>query len=905
VGTLTTVTPNGDSGTQISDSVYHYSDAFMAPLYSKVNDNNDSTYIIVGGGTNFGLAFSSFSIPAGQYVRQFVVRARISAHGYSVSPSVSAGVQPQIQTFPSGAQRTGPMWSVPSVTAVTYYDVSWNFDASMSGDGMFTQSMLDGFELRFVNNFYANNWDYVRLSNVVIDVYTQAYPTVTSISPSTTLRNTLNPLSTWIFNNPDGPFEFQYNFKLFTAAQVATIGFNPNTTLPAFYPGTQQVVTNGAGEASIQLPALDNSTAYVIYIQAFEGSGFTYGPAFVGNGVWYTQAFSTQVPVPMAPVLTTGSVAADPYGPKLQVSIKGQNNKMPKDFWYSQSPSSYGLTTNCTVGSVGTAGVALSPYSDYAIQINPTTTGTTSSFQWGLGGASTGFYFFNPCIPGNVYAFQVWVKALGTPVTNITLSIIWKNSSGVTQSTSTSGNLTGETNTGFNLFGFSATAPATAAYALCVINFLSPTNAQNHYVSAPCFRPYNDSANLLDEAVPYAGAGYVGNAAGMLESTGGDFGSYQSTNAVNNCTLTLADTTKAHIGTHSNKITRVASGFMEVQVGGAPPVGGWFVLDNRDVSYFFSVTAQLGTGQGPFSCYATCNFLDANANVLQTYQSSTAIVSGSAWTKFMIFDMVPPEGSVYASGKFAVVDVGAAGNTCFLDDIEFHHDDNTNAFQAGNTSTLDSLPGQVDNVFTLERSIDSGVTWLPVRSLYQQMGFGIDQITNTFDDYEVLPGQTVQYRAYATGYVLGQPLNSTYSVVSTLVVPAIPDTTLASRWWLRDPFDHTNNMTVDVTEGGFQLAYPEDQAEFNPLRRTRKVVVGGSIKGAEMTLTLDFISDIEYNNFKALRGRQRVLLLQRPWTSEQWYVRLGKTMTVEEQNTNPPRRFVKIEAVEVDVPSLV
>jgi hypothetical protein len=45
--------------------------------------------------------------------------------------------------------------------------------------------------------------------------------------------------------------------------------------------------------------------------------------------------------------------------------------------------------------------------------------------------------------------------------------------------------------------------------------------------------------------------------------------------------------------------------------------------------------------------------------------------------------------------------------------------------------------------------------------------------------------------------------------------------------------------------------------------------------------------------------------MQRSWSLEQWYVRLGNSVTVDEENTTPVRRSVKLEAVEVDVPAVV
>lgn len=121
-------------------------------------------------------------------------------------------------------------------------------------------------------------------------------------------------------------------------------------------------------------------------------------------------------------------------------------------------------------------------------------------------------------------------------------------------------------------------------------------------------------------------------------------------------------------------------------------------------------------------------------------------------------------------------------------------------------------------------------------------------------------------------------------------------------WWLKDPDDASANITIDVSNTTFQTEEDEEMAVFKPLGRIYPVVVSDVIHGQDGELEIEFTTANAYEAFRTLRNRQRTLLLQSGWLSQQWYIRLGKTLKTVNHNTNPIWRKIRIEYIEVDAP---
>lgn len=141
--------------------------------------------------------------------------------------------------------------------------------------------------------------------------------------------------------------------------------------------------------------------------------------------------------------------------------------------------------------------------------------------------------------------------------------------------------------------------------------------------------------------------------------------------------------------------------------------------------------------------------------------------------------------------------------------------------------------------------------------------------------------------------------------VSSLYSASSTTTTTPTGWFLKDPFFPALNMVAPIQTVSF--AKEIDQAVFSPLGRTRNVVIQDVQRGETISAQLVFTTQALYNQFEALRGALRTLLLQSDANGEQWYVRFGSARQTTLANTTArltnPFRTVSAEFIEVDEPA--
>jgi hypothetical protein len=123
-----------------------------------------------------------------------------------------------------------------------------------------------------------------------------------------------------------------------------------------------------------------------------------------------------------------------------------------------------------------------------------------------------------------------------------------------------------------------------------------------------------------------------------------------------------------------------------------------------------------------------------------------------------------------------------------------------------------------------------------------------------------------------------------------------------AEWWLKDPQDASRNITIDVTGDTFDTETTEERASYKPLGRRTPIIVADVVRGEEFSLHLEFTTRASLDAFEVLRESQRVLLLQRGFTNDQWYIRLGATRRLSMTSHDPPLWRVTMGADEVDVP---
>lgn len=198
--------------------------------------------------------------------------------------------------------------------------------------------------------------------------------------------------------------------------------------------------------------------------------------------------------------------------------------------------------------------------------------------------------------------------------------------------------------------------------------------------------------------------------------------------------------------------------------------------------------------------------------------------------------------------------------------------------------------------FVIEKSDDAGATWSYVRGASRILN-SPDGNTFTVYDYEAIPGVRRYYRARAVGTVSSLDIASANTNLQSTSVDS-------AYWWLKDPLDPTVNIQIEFDYEDPVFSTKEEQGVFEPVGRSGYVVVSGVIRKTRFSLTAVFTTDAAYAGFKAIREKQHVLLLQRGYTNEQWYVRMGQDVSVKELGHDSTYKRVTIPFIEVDAPPI-
>jgi hypothetical protein len=193
----------------------------------------------------------------------------------------------------------------------------------------------------------------------------------------------------------------------------------------------------------------------------------------------------------------------------------------------------------------------------------------------------------------------------------------------------------------------------------------------------------------------------------------------------------------------------------------------------------------------------------------------------------------------------------------------------------------------------VQRSVDNGATWSPVRSATYVDSTG-DADTFQVVDYEV--GNDVQalYRARATRILSDDPITGSW-------VQSAPSASWSSTvCWLKCPDDPALNMPIRL-KSMIQLDRPRRQGVFNVLGRNTPVVVSDVLSASEGTL--DILVDLDSDSPEELL-EQAVLLFHPPegWRYKSFYLAPGSVRAVRGSRIHEPQVRWLVPFVEVDTP---
>lgn len=205
------------------------------------------------------------------------------------------------------------------------------------------------------------------------------------------------------------------------------------------------------------------------------------------------------------------------------------------------------------------------------------------------------------------------------------------------------------------------------------------------------------------------------------------------------------------------------------------------------------------------------------------------------------------------------------------------------------------VAGPPATTFLVIEYLDAGQTvWQPVRGA-SRISNVPDGTTFTIYDYEGTPDVQRSYRAKA---ILAAPsdIASAYTATQNVTL-SFPD------WWIKDVVGvDTSNYKPEFSGPVFTRSENEEQAKFLPLGRKNAVILRGVIRGEELVLPFVCTTLAQWQAFQTVRALQRPILLQRGYTSEQWYVSLGPTREITEAGYDPNYKQFSITATVVDKP---
>jgi hypothetical protein len=103
-------------------------------------------------------------------------------------------------------------------------------------------------------------------------------------------------------------------------------------------------------------------------------------------------------------------------------------------------------------------------------------------------------------------------------------------------------------------------------------------------------------------------------------------------------------------------------------------------------------------------------------------------------------------------------------------------------------------------------------------------------------------------------------------------------------WWLRDPLTG-QSLPLSLSPGTFDTVHTDRQQLVPVLGRPDPVILSDAFGLPSISFQLVFVGDASYQAFENMRSTQHVLLLQGPYPTGQYYVRLGDT---KNDSTNLP-----------------
>lgn len=711
--TVATLRPNAIA----ADNANWTNQGGAASKNAALTDNSDATYIqgtVSDGGNDIGadlfyfddlstqssvirFDLGSIAVPSLAQIRSVTPRVRAAFANQTGSPNPRLTVREYLNGVVTGADTLSL-----SSTITTFTGAARTTNPSGS---VWSQSDIDALQLQFgvvwfseVGVADAGNW---RVYEAYADVYYNEAPVATPSAPTGTITNTLSPVVTWAYSDPENDVQERYRVKVFTNAIATAGGFNPETAATVWDSGE---VFGNQINATIGV-ALTQGASYYAYVKVADaGSNGRYGN-WLGIAFTIGASVGGVTPGPTAiPATPTLAISAfDSANNRMPLTTQPQDNQIPWDWSSFEVVGGFWTAdTGCNLSLV------TAQHLDGAQSLGMTSTVAGSSPE-GMGARTPTGTSGVPIVASKTYTALASFKA-ATTGRSCDVRIDWYTAAGVYISTSRGATISDVT-TGWTQASVTAAAPASSAYATIVVEVANQANTEVHYVDCVSLAPGSSTT--------WFPGGYVGGPNFLLTDDATFENGIGTWTPTSNCTIARTTLQKL-LGSSSVLYTATAA------------LTGWFTGGR------YAVTPGRRYGFIAFSLAATtlrqvtisASWLDASGTFISSVANSFAN-STSAWARVFTYGTAPAN-AAYVQ-LILTVNSPANGEQHYFDCVSLHE----------GMSDVWIAPGVTRQAISIEKSTDGGATWTVISRPVVTVDYY--QNSPTVYDYESLGA--VSYRA--------------------------------------------------------------------------------------------------------------------------------------------------------------
>lgn len=258
----------------------------------------------------------------------------------------------------------------------------------------------------------------MNVSEVYIDIAYQQLSAVSVTGPTGTVTTT-RPTITWTYSSPDSQPQLGWRVMVYTAAQVAALGFAPFTTAPLQDSGVQI----GEDQAwTLTADLVDGSySAYVQATATWSGAGSAFTTAIASTS-W--TRFVAPAPVPPPPVATLSTAVFDAVNNRVALTMV-PSGSLPVTTAFTVFASRDNGVTFVPIPSltlVAANGMTPVTFYDYVAPINVISQYRVMAYSQGSG-VYTAAAMFSAILSVTTTGSDWWLKDPANPLTNTLLPV--------------------------------------------------------------------------------------------------------------------------------------------------------------------------------------------------------------------------------------------------------------------------------------------------------------------------------------------------------------------------------------------------------------------------------------------------------------------------------------------------